>query len=101
MTGTVDIGAACGMVIVLPMKENKPRLTLPGNATRLMCLPSETDLICGIPGGLLRETLEGMEFLFRRGASRYPPLWEHVHLEPPPFVAGVIRRENAGPIWLR
>ena len=98
---TAGVGFACGLAIVSPMKEGKPNLILPGNGTRMMALPSETDLICGIPGESLQEILDGMEFTIPRGGSRYPPLWEHIHMEPAPFAAGVIRREDAGALWLR
>jgi uncharacterized protein (DUF169 family) len=48
--GATGMGV-CGTVIVSPMQEKKPTLGIPGNAWKLLALPSDTDLVCGVPAG--------------------------------------------------
>jgi len=75
----------CAQAIVAPMLSGKPALSLPGNAWKLLALPSNTDLICGIPGNLLQEIADNAEFMRARGGSRYPAAWQHIDwdIQPP------------------
>jgi len=96
----VSPGFTCANVIVLPIKEGRPKLTIPGNPWRFLASPSETELVCGIPGGSLEEILKGMEFMIPRGASRYPPTWPQVESEPLAPVADLIKFDGS-PTWLK
>ena len=69
--------AACADAIITPIKYGRFNLALPCNGFRLNALPSETDLICGIPMNKLEEVLEGIKFNFR-GGVRYPTAWQHI-----------------------
>jgi len=69
--------AACADVIIAPIKLRCLNLGLPCNGFRLNALPSETDLVAGIPFDKLEETLKGIKFNFR-GGVRYPTAWQHI-----------------------
>lgn len=69
--------AACADTIITPMKFGRLNLALPCNGFKLNALPSETDLLCGVPADKLEEVLEGIKFNFR-GGVRYPTAWQHI-----------------------
>ena len=60
--GTLSFSAngigTCAGAIIVPIKENRPNIVLPGNP-KVLFLPSDTDLLCGIPGSLLESMLKG------------------------------------------
>jgi len=89
----------CGTVIVSPMQEKKPTLGIPGNAWKLLALPSDTDLVCGVPSELLEEMAENAEFMRAHGGSRYPPAWQHVDWDVQPPI-GDLLKEDGRPSWL-
>ena len=89
----------CATLIAAPMNEQKPSIVIPGNAPRLLAFPSESDLLCGIPGSLLEELADNIEFMRDRGASRYPPAWLHIGVEPQPPIGDLLKPDGA-PTWL-
>lgn len=91
---------SCATVIATPMNEQKPSITIPGNAARLLAFPSESDLLCGIPGTLLEELADNIEFMRAKGAARYPPGWQHISLEPQPPI-GDLLKDDGSAFWLR
>lgn len=96
--GASGIGV-CGTVIVSPMQEKKPTLGIPGNAWKLLALPSDTDLVCGVPSELLEEMAENAEFMRAHGGSRYPPAWQHVDWDVQPPIGDLLKEEGR-PSWL-
>lgn len=89
----------CGTVIVSPIQEKKPTLGIPGNAWKLLALPSDTDLVCGVPTELLEEMAENAEFIRAHGGSRYPPAWQHIDWDVQPPI-GDLLKENGRRSWL-
>lgn len=69
--------SACADAIITPMKLGRLNIALPCNGFRLNALPTETDLICGVPSDKLEEALEGIKFNFE-GGVRYPTAWQHL-----------------------
>jgi len=96
--GASGIGV-CGTVIVSPIQDKKPTLGIPGNAWKLLALPSDTDLVCGIPAELLEEMAENAQFMRAHGGSRYPPAWQHVDWDVQPPI-GDLLKEDGRPGWL-
>ncbi|MEW5724913.1 MAG: DUF169 domain-containing protein [Thermodesulfobacteriota bacterium] len=87
----------CADILVQPLKTNQPHIAIPCNGGRLMSLPNETDLACGIPFGLLGGIVEGLEFTRRNVPIMYPTAWQHIDWEPPadsPIVQ-FLRREKS------
>lgn len=69
--------AACADAIITPIKLGRLNLALPCNGFKLNALPTETDLICGVPSDKLEEVLKGIKFNFA-GGVRYPTAWQHI-----------------------
>jgi len=90
----------CATIIATPINDQKPSIAVTGNAPRLLAFPSDTDLLCGIPGGLIQELIENMEFMRNRGATRYPPAWQHIGSEPQPPIADLLAFDGS-PTWLK
>jgi uncharacterized protein (DUF169 family) len=74
--------AGCIDLIVTTMLGNKPTVTLPCLGYRLFAFPSDSDLFCGVPGGLLEDILEGIRFNYQGGVV-YPTAWQHLVREMP------------------
>jgi uncharacterized protein (DUF169 family) len=91
---------ACGDAIVTPMKDKRPNIVVPGNSWRILALPSDTELICGLPGELIEENLAGIKFLRSKGGARYPLLWQHLDWGPLGTITEVLRPEGL-PTWLK
>jgi len=90
----------CAFLIALPMNEQRPSIVIPGNAPRLLAFPSLTELLCGLPGGMLEELAQNMESMRQKGTTRYPPAWQHIGLEPQPPIADILKDDGA-PSWLK
>lgn len=79
--GRLDFGtcamAGCADLIVGTMRSKKPTVVLPCLGYRLLAFPSETDLLCGVPGDLLEEVLAGIQFNYKAGVV-YPTAWQHI-----------------------
>lgn len=79
--GRLDSGtcamAGCADLIVRTMCMKIPSVVLPCLGYRLLAFPSETDLLCGVPGELLEEILAGIEFNYKAGVV-YPTAWQHI-----------------------
>jgi len=69
--------AGCADLIVTAMRTGKPAVALPCLGYRLLSFPSDTDLLCAVPGGLLEDTLEGIKFNYEGGVV-YPTAWQHI-----------------------
>jgi uncharacterized protein (DUF169 family) len=91
---------SCGTIIATPLTDQTPVVTLPGNAPRILAFPSETDLLCGIPGGLLDELIDHMNAMAARGAGRFPPAWQHIGQEPPAYIKDLLKYDGE-PSWLK
>jgi len=91
----------CVGVTVVPMKENRPNLAIPGNAWKLLALPSNTDLIFAIPGFLLDEIAESAKKLRSTGGSRYPAAWQHIDWDAQPPIGDLLKWEGGAPSWLK
>jgi uncharacterized protein (DUF169 family) len=91
----------CASAIVVPMKEKRPNLVIPGNAVKLLALPSNTDMFMGIPGFLLGEMADNATKLRETGGSRYPVPWAYISWVPQPPIADLLKREGGGPSWLK
>jgi uncharacterized protein (DUF169 family) len=90
---------SCGGLIVTPMKEKRPNLVLPGNPLRLLALPDK-ELGCGIPVNMLKELIENMKYLKKRGGSQYPPAWPVVQWPVQPPIGDVLKPDGF-PSWLK
>ncbi|HDM79117.1 MAG TPA: hypothetical protein ENG51_22040 [Deltaproteobacteria bacterium] len=101
LTFNVSNQLTCASVTVVPIKEKRPNLTIPGNAWKLLALPSNTDLIFGIPGFLLEEIAESAEQLRNTGGSRYPAAWQHIDWEVQPPIGDLLKWEGGRASWLK
>jgi len=79
--GRLDFGtcamAGCADLIVRTMRAKKLTVVLPCLGYRLLAFPSETDLLCAVPGELLEDILVGIEFNYKGGVV-YPTAWQHI-----------------------
>lgn len=90
-----DAGA-CADPVVIPMETGKPSIGIPCNGGRVLSWPSDNDLVCGVPGGLLEEVLKGVEAThFGPGQIHYPVAWQHIDWEPQPPVTDFLHPEKA------
>lgn len=87
-----DAGACCDP-IVIPMQTEKPSIGIPCNGGRIMSVPNETDLMCGIPFKVLGEVLDGIKFTATNVPVQFPTAWQHIDWEPQPPVLYFIRPE--------
>lgn len=87
-----DAGACCDPVVI-PIQTGKPSIGIPCNGGRLMSIPNETDLVCGVPTSILEQVLDGIKFTATRVPVRYPPAWQHIDWEPQPPVLYFVRPE--------
>lgn len=74
--------AACLDMIVEPMQTGKPRFIIPCNGGRVLSWKGDDNIAIAIPGALLDDVIEGIEFN-RRGMLVYPIPWQDVLWEPP------------------
>jgi uncharacterized protein (DUF169 family) len=98
---SVGNNGACARVTVAPIRDNIPKLAIPGNAWKLLALPSNTDLIFSIPGGLLGEIAENAWKLRNTGGSRYPAAWQHIDWDIQAPIGDLLKKEGGGPSWLK
>ena len=61
LTFAVSNQAGCAGATVIPIRDGRPNLVIPGNAWKLLALPSNTDMIFSIPGSLLRRSLKAQQ----------------------------------------
>lgn len=101
LTFNVSTHAGCASATVIPIKDGRPNLVIPGNAWKMLALPSNTDMIFSIPGLLLEEIAENATKLRATGGSRYPAAWQHLDWQIQPPIADLLGREGGGPSWLR
>ncbi len=90
----------CANAIVTPKKEKLPSISIPGNAYRLLALPSDTDLIISIPYDILNELISNMFFMRARGGSRYPFAWQHIDWEMQPPISELLKDDGEA-VWLK
>jgi len=90
----------CVRATVVPIKEKRPNLSIPGNAWKLLALPSNTDMIFSIPGDLLDEIAGSARHLRNTGGSRYPAAWQHIDWDVQPPI-GDLLKEDGTASWLR
>ena len=103
--GNFDISVGnqgtCVRVTVAPIQDNIPKLAIPGNAWKLLALPSNTDLIFSIPGALLEEIADSAWKLRKTGGSRYPAAWQHLDWDIQPPIADLLKADGGGPSWVK
>jgi len=73
----------CSDTVVIPMVTGKPHMAIPCNGGRLMSLPNQTEMACGIPIGEMEHILEGIRFTGKNVPVMYPPAWQHIDWEAP------------------
>ena len=73
----------CSDTVATPMITGKPHLAIPCNGGRLMSLPNQTEMACGIPFKELEHVIEGIKFTGRNVPVMYPAGWQHIDWEPP------------------
>jgi len=73
----------CSDTVVIPMLTGKPHLAIPCNGGRLMSLPNQTEMACGIPIGEIDHVLEGIRFTGKNVPVMYPAAWQHIDWEAP------------------
>jgi uncharacterized protein (DUF169 family) len=76
-------GGLCSDTVVVPMLAAKPHLAIPCNGGRIMSLPNQTEMACGIPFGEIEHILEGIKFTGKNVPVMYPAAWQHIDWEPP------------------
>lgn len=91
-----DAGVCCEP-IVIPMQTGKPSIGIPCNGGRIMSVPNETDLVCGIPFKILSEVLDGIKFTATNVPVRFPTAWQHIDWEPQPPILYFLRPELQKP----
>jgi uncharacterized protein (DUF169 family) len=89
----------CGGVIVAPILQKRPKVIIPGNAARLLAIPS-ADLACGIPGDYLEELAGNMRFMKNHGGSQYPPAWQHIQWEPESPIGDLLKPDGTA-TWIK
>ena len=94
VTSQITGMAGCAEATVAPMLYGKPMVTVPGNAWKLLAGPSNTDIICGIPGNLLQEMADNAAFMRVRGGSRYPAAWQHIDWDVQPPIGDLLTHEG-------
>jgi uncharacterized protein (DUF169 family) len=90
----------CADVIVTPVKTKEPKISIPGNAMKVLGCPSDTDLVCGIPGELLEDIIDSAAKLRATGGSRYPAAWQHIDWDVQPPISDLLK-EDGYPSWLK
>jgi uncharacterized protein (DUF169 family) len=73
----------CADTVAMPMLTGRPHLSVPCNGGRIMSLPNQTEMACGIPFAELEHILEGIKFTGRNVPVMYPSAWQHIAWEPP------------------
>jgi uncharacterized protein (DUF169 family) len=73
----------CSDTVAIPMLTGKPHLAIPCNGGRLMSLPNQTEMACGIPFKEVTHVLEGMRFTGKNVPVMYPAAWQHIDWQPP------------------
>ena len=73
----------CSDTVVIPMVTGKPHMAIPCNGGRLMSLPNQTEMACGIPFGEIEHVLEGIRFTGKNVPVMYPAAWQHIDWEAP------------------
>jgi len=91
----------CIRVTVAPIKDNKPYLAIPGNAWKLLALPSNTDLIFSMPADFLEEIAESAQQMRKTGGSRYPAAWQHIDWDPQPPIGDLLKTEGGAASWVK
>jgi uncharacterized protein (DUF169 family) len=88
----------CSDTVVIPMATGKPHLAIPCNGGRLMSLPNQTEMACGIPFKELEHVLEGIKYTGRNVPVMYPTAWQHIEWEAPAdaLVRAFLRPEESG-----
>ena len=86
----------CSDPIVIPMQTGKPSIAIPCNGGRMLSIPNETDLVCGIPFNVLGEVIEGIKFTAVNVPVQYPTAWQHIDWEPQPPILHFLRPELRG-----
>ena len=90
----------CGTALAAPMLEGTPKVGIPGNAWKVLALPSDTDLIMGIPYGMMEELLENAAFMRARGGARYPAAWQHIDWDIQPPIGPLLEDDGAAS-WIK
>ena len=98
LTFAAGNNGTCLRLIVSPIREQKPKLVIPGNAMKMLALPSNTDLIFSIPGFLLEEIVEHGRQMRNTGGSRYPVAWQHIDWDIQPPISSLLQK--GGPDWI-
>ena len=73
----------CSDTVAIPMITGKPHLAIPCNGGRLMSLPNQTEMACGIPFEEVEHILEGMRFTGKNVPVMYSAAWQHIDWEAP------------------
>ena len=89
----------CAALIVPPMQKGRPTVVIPGNPARLLALPDK-ELGCGIPGNMLEELIENMQFMKAGGGSSYPPTWQIIQWQVQPPIGDLLKPDGS-PSWIR
>jgi uncharacterized protein (DUF169 family) len=80
------------------MLDKKPKIFIPGGGWKALALPSDTSLICGLPGEMLEGLAENMRVLKSRGGMQYPTQWPWISVEPQPPIADLIKPFGVNPL---
>lgn len=78
--------------------EKKPKMIIPGAGWKALALPSDTSLVCGLPGDMLEGLAENMRVLKSRGGMQYPSQWPWILVEPQPPIADLIKPFGVNPL---
>ena len=89
--------AACS-VVPAAILEKKPKIIIPGAGWKILGLPSDTDLVCAIPGDMLEELAENMRVLKSHGGPEYPTWWAWILAEPQPPLADIVKPFGVNPL---
>ncbi|MFZ5648325.1 MAG: DUF169 domain-containing protein [Bacillota bacterium] len=86
----------CADLIPLPLLSQKPSIALPCNGARMLSWPSDDGLAFAIPGSMLEDIMDGLEFT-HAGMVRYPLTWVHLDWEVQGRIKNVIRGKGFYP----
>ena len=100
LTFSVGNNFTCVRATVVPIKENRPNLSIPGNVWKLLALSSNTDMIFSIPGDFLDEIAESAWQLRKTGGSCYPAAWQHIDWDVQAPI-GDLLKEDGRASWVR
>jgi uncharacterized protein (DUF169 family) len=72
----------CGSMVAQPVNTGKATISIPDNGARMIAFSSDHELTFAIPGALLDDFIQGLEFVYEGRMARYPTPYQHINAVP-------------------